>query len=102
MDRDSHGSRRSSARQTIVTTSLTLLAAAFFLLVLVVITGSYFVYLLGIIAAIVAFGAFHYLLWGRDLLQQTAGESEEEQLRLRGLRALDEDATEPPDERIRQ
>ena len=67
-------------------------------LVVVVITGSYFVYLLGIIAAIVAFGAFHYFLWGKMLLDETAGESEEEQLR---QRALAEDAPDEPDERVR-
>jgi threonine/homoserine/homoserine lactone efflux protein len=87
--------RPESSRQTIVTTFLTMMAATFFLLLIVLISGGYLVYLLGIIAAIVAFGGLHYLLWGRYLLQQTANESEEEQLRQRAL------AEDEPDDRIR-
>jgi arginine exporter protein ArgO len=95
---DPDGVRPGSARQTVVTVALTSVAAAFSLLLLVMIGGGFFVYLVGIVGAIVAFGGFHYLVWGRLLTQETAGEREEEQLR---QRALAEDADEP-DERIRR
>jgi hypothetical protein len=76
-----------------VTILLTGMVATFFLLLLVLISGGYFIYLVGIIAALGAFGGIHYLLWGRLLAQETAGEREEEDLR---LRALAEDRADDP------
>lgn len=63
-----------------------LLAGAFsgFILVLLVLaTGGWAVYLLWIAGGVGAFALLHYLLWGRLLLRQTAGEREEEELRRR-------------------
>ncbi len=88
-----------SGRQTVVSVVLTGMAAAFFLLLLLLITGGYFVYLVGTLGAILAFGGLHYVLWGRLLTEETAGEREEEQLR---ERALAEDEPRPPDRRIRR
>jgi hypothetical protein len=97
MDPDSP--HTSSARQTIVITFLTSMAAAFFLLVLIVVTWGYLIFLVAIVGAMVVFGGLHYLMWGRLLVEQTAGESEEERLR---QRALAEDRPELPDDRIRR
>jgi hypothetical protein len=55
--------------------------AAFLLVVLVLATGGWAVYVVGVAAAIAGFGAIHYFLWGRLMLQQTAGEREEEEVR---------------------
>jgi hypothetical protein len=99
MRMDSQGTRRSTARQTIVTVFLTTMAAAFFVLLLLLITGSYFIYLVGILSVIGGFGALHYLLWGRLLTQETAGEREEEQLR---QRALADDASDQSNDHHRR
>ena len=53
------------------------------LLLLVVATGGWAVHVLWIGTAIFLFGAIHYMLWGRLMLQQTAGEREEEEVRRR-------------------
>jgi ABC-type bacteriocin/lantibiotic exporter with double-glycine peptidase domain len=82
---DGPSNRISSVRQSIVTTALTSMAVLFFLLLVVLIGGSYIVLLLAIVLGIAAFGALHYVLWGRLLSEQTAGEREEEQLRQRAL-----------------
>ncbi len=84
---DPHG-----GRQTVVTVALTAMAAAFSLLLLVMIGGGFFIFLVGIVLAIAAFGGLHYLLWGKLLTEETAGEREEEQLRQRAL----EDWADPP------
>ena len=65
---------------------------AFFAVLLIVATGGWAVYAIWIAGAIFLFGAIHYLLWGRAMLQQTAGDREEDELRQR-LEELDE---EPP------
>jgi hypothetical protein len=65
---------------------------AFFALLLIVATGGWAVYVIGVAGAIFLFGAMHYLLWGRAMLQQTAGDREEEELRQR----IEEDEEEPP------
>jgi len=53
------------------------------LLLVVLATGGWAVYVVWIGAGIFLFGLVHYLLWGRLLLQQTAGEREEEEVRRR-------------------
>ena len=69
--------RRGSCLAVMLTTMFT----AFLLVLLVLATGGWAVHLVWIIAAIGAFGLIHYLLWGRLMLRQTAGEHEEEELR---------------------
>jgi hypothetical protein len=75
------------------------MVVAFFSLLLIVISWGYLIFLVAIVGAMVAFGGLHYLMWGRLLTEQMAGESEEEQLR---QRALAEDQPEKPDDRIRR
>jgi hypothetical protein len=67
--------------------------AGFFALLLVVATGGWAVYVIGVALAIFLFGGIHYLLWGRLMLQQTAGDREEEELRQR-IEDMDD---EPPE-----
>jgi hypothetical protein len=66
------------------------MVAGFFALLLVVATGGWAVYVIGVAAAIFLFGAIHYLLWGRSMLQQTAGDREEDELRQRAEESEDE------------
>jgi hypothetical protein len=93
--------RSKSGRQTFVSTILTVMAGFFFVFVLVLIGGSLVLYLVGIVAAIAAFGMVHYFLWGRLLIQQTNAEREEELLRERALAEDQPDRPDRPDERIR-
>jgi hypothetical protein len=67
--------------------------ACFIALLLVVATGGWAVYVIGVAVAIFLFGGFHYLLWGRSMLQQTAGDREVEELR----RKIEEMDDEPPE-----
>jgi hypothetical protein len=93
MDPEQDGRLR---RQTFLSIILTLLAAAFFLLVLILISGGFFFYVLEVALGVAAFIGLHYLLWGRALSMQVAGEREEEQLRERAA------ATEWPEEEEEQ
>jgi len=56
-------------------------AASLFLVVVVLATDGWALGLLGIGAAVFLFGLIHYVLWGRLLLRETAGEREQEELR---------------------
>jgi threonine/homoserine/homoserine lactone efflux protein len=80
-----YSTRESTARQSIVTTVLTGMVGMIVVMLFVLIGGSLAFYLVGVVAAIFAFGGVHYLLWGRLLTAQTAGEREEEELRQRAL-----------------
>ncbi len=48
-----------------------------------VLTGGFLLYILLVGGVMAAFGAFHYLLWGRMLSENTAGEREELEARER-------------------
>ena len=71
--------RRGSCLAVMLTGSF----VGFLLVLLVLATGGWAAYVLWIAAAIALFGLTHYLLWGRLMLRQTAGEREEEQVRRR-------------------
>jgi hypothetical protein len=53
------------------------------ILFLTVVTGGYFIYVLAAAAGIAVFGCVHYLLWGRSMTREVAGEREEEEARER-------------------
>ncbi len=82
-------------RESFLTLFLTALGALFFLFVLILLTGGYLVYVLLIGGGLFGVGLLHYLLWGRLLSQQVAGEREEERLR---RRAEEEDEPSQQDE----
>jgi hypothetical protein len=84
-------------RQTVLTVFLTTMGGLFSLLVLVLLTGGFFVYVVGVAAAIAGFAGLHYLLWGKALSDAVAGEREEEQLR---ERAAAEEWPAEPERRI--
>src|SRR5437660_286352 len=53
----------------------------FFVLMLIVATGGYFIFILGVLGAIVLVAAMHYALWGRVMDDRVAVEREEEEAR---------------------
>jgi hypothetical protein len=69
---------------------------SFFFLGLTIITGGYFLYFLLLVGGVVLLGWVHYLLWGKLLSEQTAGEREEEQVRQQA------DDWQRPDARMRR
>jgi Flp pilus assembly protein TadB len=79
-------------RGTCLSIMMAAAVAGFFALLLVVATGGWAVYVIGVAGAIFLFGAMHYLLWGRAMLQQTASDREEEEMRQR----IEEQEEEPP------
>jgi hypothetical protein len=82
-------------RQNFLSVFLTVLAAAFFLFVLILISGGFFFYVLQVALGVTGLIALNYLLWGRALSMQVAGEREEEQLRERAAAAEWPEEEEP-------
>ena len=86
----------SRRRQTFVSLVLALLGLVFFSALLIFLTAGFLTYGAGIVLGMVALGGFHWLLWGRALSREVAGEREEEQLRRRALDEPPLDADAPP------
>jgi fatty acid desaturase len=86
-------------RETFLTIFLTLAAGAGILFFLILITGGFFLYVLLGLAAIVALGFFHYLLWGQRFTDQVAEEREEAEARERA--EAEEKDWPMPEERFR-
>jgi hypothetical protein len=76
---------------------LTAVSLGFFLLVLIFISGGFFFYVLLITLGLFGVALFHYVVWGRAMTQEVAGEREEEQLRQRALADDLDDDWQPPD-----
>ena len=74
---------RPPRRQTFLTVFLALLLGVFALLVLILVSGGFFLYVIYLALAIAGIALIHYVLWGRALSREVAGEREEEQLRQR-------------------
>lgn len=64
-------------RETLLTVILTGLGAGAFLLFLIFISGGFFFYVTLAVAAMVALGFFHYVLWGYSMTQEVADEQAE-------------------------
>jgi arginine exporter protein ArgO len=71
---------RGSPRETMLAVALTLLAVGGFLFFLTLISGGWVIYFLEVVLALIAFAGLHYLLWGRMMMDETAGEREEAEL----------------------
>jgi hypothetical protein len=71
---------RSSGRDTYLTIVLCVCVGVPIFVFFNVLTSGLFLLLLATAAGIGVFGAFHYWLWGRAFLRETAGEREEEEL----------------------
>jgi hypothetical protein len=82
---DSNATPDQDRRESFLTIFLTALGLFFFLMVLVLISDGIFLYVVLVVGGIVLYGMIHYLLWGRLMSQATAGESEEEILRMRAV-----------------
>lgn len=70
-----------SARQGCMMFSVAAVFASVLVIGMVLITGGWFIYVIGVAAAIAIFVGLHYFLWGYFLTQYLAGEREEEELR---------------------
>jgi predicted tellurium resistance membrane protein TerC len=70
-------------RATFLGLLLVLFFGGGFLLFMVVITGGWFLYVVLAVIVIAVVGYLHYILWGRALTQEVAGEREEEEARER-------------------
>jgi hypothetical protein len=76
--------QNSSARATFLGILLALLGGAGMVVFAVVILSPFMALVVGavvVVALMVGFGYLHYWLWGRSMVQQTAGEREEEEMR---------------------
>jgi hypothetical protein len=78
---ESNGAPRSSARDTYMAVVLCVMVGIPCLLFFEVLTGGLLSYLLLSVAILAVLGFINYLLWGRSLNRQVAGEREEEELR---------------------
>ena len=89
-------------RHAMLTVFLTVLAVMFIGLVLIVISNGLILAVALLGGGMFLLGMFHYVLWGRALSEQTAGEREEEQLRQRAAEMESEEDWHRPDTRIRR
>lgn len=68
------------SRQTLLVVMLTLLAVMGFLFFAFMLTGGWVIYFALVLLAIAAFAGVHYLLWGRQMMEDTTGEREDAEL----------------------
>jgi hypothetical protein len=70
-----------TARENMLAIMLTAVVLGVFGVFMIVVTGGLLLQLLGVVIAGSAIGWIHYRLWGRTLVEKTAGEREEAELR---------------------
>src|SRR6478672_6426942 len=70
-----------SGRENMLAIMLSMITLAGFGVFLIVVTGGLLLQIAGIVLIGIVVGWFHYRLWGRSLVTQTAGEREEAELR---------------------
>ena len=68
----------SRSRETMLTLLLTGLGTGAFLLFLIFVTSGFFLYVVLAVGGITVLGFVHYMLWGRAMTQDVAGEQEHE------------------------
>jgi polyferredoxin len=61
-------------RETLLTVILSGLAAGFFLFFLILVSDGLILYMVLAVAAVVALGFFHYVVWGYAMTQEVADE----------------------------
>jgi hypothetical protein len=81
-DPDDFGYRRK--RQTFLAVFLGSVFLIGLLFVFTILTGGFLIYILAVVAVVAVVGGLHYLLWGRAMMEGTAGEREELEERERG------------------
>jgi hypothetical protein len=65
-------------RETMLTVILSGLAAGFFLFFLILVSDGLILYMVLAVAAVVALGFFHYVVWGYAMTQEVADEQAHE------------------------
>src|SRR5262245_5925068 len=78
---DQQGDPADRSRGTMLAVMLTVLAVGGFVFFFTLISGGWFVYFILLVLAMIGFAGLHYLLWGRLMMQETAGEREEAELK---------------------
>jgi hypothetical protein len=73
--------KRRTARETMLTVTLVVLLGGSIGFFLNLVSLGLFGYVAGAVVIFVAIGYLHYLLWGQAMMQETAGEREEQHLR---------------------
>ena len=81
MDNDERIERIQRRRESVLTILFAAGGGVGVLLFLTMITWGLFLYVLLVVGGIVGLGVLNYLLWGRGMMDATAGEREEEQVR---------------------
>jgi len=81
-------------RETFLTILLATLVIAGGTVFMVALMGMFVIHAITVMMAVVGFGMFHYLLWGRSLNQEVEAEREEAE----GFRALEDPG--PPEDSI--
>jgi hypothetical protein len=79
MDEDTYQRRR----ETFLSVFLGCTILIGLLFVFTILTGGFLLYIMAVLAVATVVGWMHYLLWGRALTQQTAGDREEMEARER-------------------
>jgi hypothetical protein len=72
--------RASSGRESFLALMLAALAGGGFLLFLILVSGGFFFYVLCAVLAVFCLGFVNYLLWGRAMTREVAGEREDMEL----------------------
>ncbi len=81
MEHDDDFQQSREQRGNFLAFMLTGLALMGFLLFLILITGGFFIWVVLGVVGIAALAFLNWILWGRSMMQDTAGEREEEELR---------------------
>jgi hypothetical protein len=81
MDNDQRIERLQRRRESILTILFAAAGGVGVLLFLMMITWGLFLYVLLVVGGVAGLVFLNYLLWGRGMMEATAGEREEEQLR---------------------
>jgi hypothetical protein len=81
MDNDERIERYQRRRESILTIVFATLGGLGIVVALTIITWGLFLYVLLVVGGIAGLAVLNYFLWGRGMMQSTAGEREEEQLR---------------------
>jgi len=80
MTDDSQPDSGRRGRENLLAVMLTVIVLGVFGVFMIVVTGGLLLQILGVVLVGVAVGWVHYRLWGRTLVQDTAGEREEAEL----------------------
>ena len=81
MDYHEEIARLQKRRASVMTVLFAFMGLLGTVVVMTILTWGLFLYVIPVVAGVALFVGLNYLLWGRGMLQDTAGEREEEELR---------------------